>query len=121
MIDYEKLDAVLNHIETHPEQHNQSSWGVKTECGTTACFAGWTLLMFGKPEDILWLDNFALSTPHDSYDDVDDIAGDILGLEEDQRPALFYTAKTLEDVKVIVKELHNDPNANFNTLRDAIL
>jgi hypothetical protein len=44
---------VLDHIDAHPEQHNQKSWVSRpdgADCGTAACFAGWTCLLSGdKP------------------------------------------------------------------------
>lgn len=45
MPDYKKLDKVAKWIRKHPESHNQSDWAVKTECGTTCCFAGCTVLL----------------------------------------------------------------------------
>lgn len=39
---------VLDHIDAHPEQHDQSQWIATTaDCGTIACFAGWTCLLSG--------------------------------------------------------------------------
>jgi hypothetical protein len=38
---------VLDHIDAHPEQWNQSLYIGKAECGTVACFAGWTVLLSG--------------------------------------------------------------------------
>lgn len=39
---------VLDHIDTHPEQHDQHVWIEQTStCGTAACFAGWTCLIAG--------------------------------------------------------------------------
>jgi hypothetical protein len=38
---------VLDHIDAHPEQHEQSVWTTMTYCGTAACFAGWTCLLSG--------------------------------------------------------------------------
>jgi hypothetical protein len=39
---------VLDHIDAHPEQHDQGLWfAEKYECGTVACFAGWTAMLAG--------------------------------------------------------------------------
>lgn len=35
------IEAILNIIKNHPEKHYQGNWGRKTDCGTTACIAGW--------------------------------------------------------------------------------
>lgn len=44
--------AVLDHIDAHPEQWQQSTWMHKTDCGTAACFAGWACFLSGeKPGD----------------------------------------------------------------------
>ena len=34
----ELLERVMQHIDDHPEQHEQAVW-VRHECGTAACFA----------------------------------------------------------------------------------
>lgn len=44
--------AVLDHIDAHPEQWEQGRWIGKAECGTVACFAGWTVLLSGGEIDI---------------------------------------------------------------------
>lgn len=38
---------VLEFITTHPERHNQNDWFEESssECGTTACVAGWTCII----------------------------------------------------------------------------
>ena len=52
----ELAEAVLKHVISHPESHNQATWvasvespfngnPVLTECGTRACLAGWTVLL----------------------------------------------------------------------------
>lgn len=38
---------VLDHIDDHPEQWRQDLYIGKSECGTVACFAGWTVLLSG--------------------------------------------------------------------------
>ncbi len=37
---------VLDHIDANPQSWNQAVW--VTECGTAACFAGWTVLLSGE-------------------------------------------------------------------------
>jgi hypothetical protein len=50
--------AVLDHLDAHPEAHNQYRWGFRGECGTTACIAGWALILSGyepgRYENLAW-------------------------------------------------------------------
>lgn len=41
------LCKVMEHIEAHPEEHDQAEWAEQTACGTTYCFAGHTVLIAG--------------------------------------------------------------------------
>lgn len=36
----QKLTDTLEYVREHPEEHNQGSWGKRTDCGTTFCIAG---------------------------------------------------------------------------------
>lgn len=36
-----RAGALAAFLRTHSEMHDQSHYGVKTDCGTTACVAGW--------------------------------------------------------------------------------
>lgn len=36
---------VLDHIKQHPMQWDQGNWVGKNECGATACFAGWCVVL----------------------------------------------------------------------------
>jgi hypothetical protein len=44
--------AVREQITSHPETHDQTMWGRKTECGTTYCIAGWAAVLSGA--EPLW-------------------------------------------------------------------
>ena len=47
---------VMAHVEhlaadpTGPDRWSQNVWGVETDCGTLACFAGWTVMLADGPE-----------------------------------------------------------------------
>lgn len=42
----ELAQKVLDHIEAHPERHDQHRWVDNPyDCGTSACLAGWTVLL----------------------------------------------------------------------------
>lgn len=49
--------AVCEYITAHPEEWNQDNWGIEDDCGTTARFAGWTLLL----TDSAWFENGILA------------------------------------------------------------
>lgn len=46
-------EAVLRHVLAHPEQHFQGTWTNRkyepVDCGTTACLAGWTVILNANP------------------------------------------------------------------------
>lgn len=79
---------VLDHILTHPQQHSQDVYYAEGECGTVACFAGWTVLLSG----------YTLDDGYDGYDptgkpvedlDIHDTAAELLGLTKDEAIHLF--------------------------------
>lgn len=41
------LRKVLDHIDAHPEEWQQATYGTGTACGTAACIAGHAMLMSG--------------------------------------------------------------------------
>lgn len=52
------LSKVMDHIEHHPEEHDQTYWATKTTttaCGTAFCFAGHAVNMtLGPNERMVW-------------------------------------------------------------------
>lgn len=62
MVNLERLNAVMDYIEAHPEEHDQDSLGIKTKCGTTMCFAGLAVYLYA-PDKIVWHGNF-MTTSH---------------------------------------------------------
>lgn len=98
------LDAVVAHIEAHPEQHNQGEW----ICGTAACVAGRTVLMSGwKP---VYFNLPALDTVSVEKDGqergVRGLAQELLGLDRDTANELFWATNTVDDIRRIRDELH---------------
>lgn len=106
--------AVLDFIEAHPDKHDQDYWlmsfsrmpqgGFTTEtalkrCGTTACYAGWTVLLAGLP------------IQYDPWGDTDkrwlvrNRAAVLLGLTDGEEQALFRHARDLADVRKTVSEI----------------
>jgi hypothetical protein len=47
MANVDLLYKVLDHIRENRDQHDQSSWARKTDCGSSFCFAGWTVQLSG--------------------------------------------------------------------------
>ncbi len=101
---------VLDHIDAHPEQHDQRSWTEKVGCGTVACFAGWTCLLSGDepvPDDDgdidveVWVDGNIVRIPQR--------ATHLLGLPYDRQPGwghhLFDPANSREDLHRLVAEI----------------
>lgn len=86
----ELMIKVRDHIVAHPEQHDQATWAEKTECGTTACVAGWALIL-GSPVDAHIFDETGSLPPTVAED-----AQEILGLTYGQQGALFIGAITHE-------------------------
>lgn len=101
---------LLDFLETHPEQHDQSMWVNETgetpftltyalnHCGTTACAAGWTVLLNGGT--IQWYDNVTdLGSAPVGSRQVPAVAKRLLGLTHAEKSALFYDAGDLADVR----------------------
>lgn len=57
-LDIERAELVLEHVLAHRNQHSQSAYGYRDpsdpECGTVACLAGWTVLLFSPVGDVTW-------------------------------------------------------------------
>lgn len=90
MFDIERAVEVLAHIEMHPEQHDQSIWIYESHegaCGTTACFAGWTVLLAEvKVQFSLTYGGYLCANGKT----VHEVARDLLGLSSEQAYNLFY-------------------------------
>ena len=52
-MNYERLLAIADYIEKHPQEYDQGTYGEITPCGTVACVAGTAMLLFAKDE-IIW-------------------------------------------------------------------
>jgi hypothetical protein len=104
---------VLDLITAHPEHHDQAAWlfnpdkrdvgyvldQLLADCGTTACFAGWTCLAAG---DVVAEDG--IRTPGVPRS-VEYRAADLLGIGTDDAEQLFFDAETLTQVVDTVKEV----------------
>lgn len=113
--------AVLDHIEAQPDLWRQEIYIGRTECGTVACFAGWTALLFGEggPEGfarpLSWTAprvEAAASRwrmPDGTLRSVDSYAEELLGaktwgLGVDGDESLFAACNSLSDLKRLVAD-----------------
>lgn len=54
----DRLDTLVEHLRTHPDEHDQSSWRAESiDCGTKMCAAGHAIVLFGG-------DRFRWNTPY---------------------------------------------------------
>jgi hypothetical protein len=110
-VNRELLERTMQYIEDHPEEHYQGMWFMKTECGTTACFAGWACLLSGLTPDFTQRPyNFTDRSSYYVKDDerwVKPIATELLGVSEDDAEILFHSANSLDELKLMVKDLLN--------------
>lgn len=102
---------VLDHVERHRAAFNMDTWvyspddtAVKLDdllsekCGTTACFAGWAILLSGyEMRGGVYRDGELVASIFSVF------AADLLGLSGDQADDLFYADD--EDVKEAVADI----------------
>jgi hypothetical protein len=101
----DRLTAVLAHIEQHPEQHDQGFWSMRTDCGTTACAAGWTVLLYAPNERFSYNSDGEASDFLMSSENIPDLARQLLGLNFVEQWALFYDANTTKDTLLTGKRI----------------
>lgn len=104
--DLDLLDEVVDHIDTHPEQHDQWSW----ICGTTACIGGRTCLLRGWAPQVRPGDDHVYSVVKGGVErHVADAARELLGLDAATAQRLFCGANTVDDIHLVQKEIHGGP------------
>jgi hypothetical protein len=109
------IDDVMHHIDTHPEEHDQSEWF----CETTACVAGHVALLSGwrpvftAPCELAWCDCHTATGRVEKDGEsrtVSVLAQELLGIDVDTADRLFYGGNTVDDLHQVVKELHGAPH-----------
>lgn len=107
MKNYPLLRKTMEHIEAHPEEHDQDHWGLKTACGTVMCFAGHAAVLDGATP--IW--NQGPSDRHPEMEAVirngsamrvEQYAGMALGLTDKEADELFWGADDIDDVRKVV-------------------
>jgi hypothetical protein len=101
MINTELLEQTMRHIIDNPKAHNQTVW--VDDCGTTACFAGWTCLLSGYR----YLGERLFSDNHGQIVHPQQLAVQLLGLTYEDAHKLFHYENTIEDLQLIVKDIIN--------------
>ena len=102
----DKLDAAIEWIEAHPEQHDQAYYNAEQDCGTTMCLAGVIAMQAGwEPawnlghQEALHVFGTRSVKRAGRVGFTSDVAAEILGANEDQRSALFLEAVDLAGIK----------------------
>lgn len=92
MANAEELNATMATIRKNLHLWDQAHYFTRTECGTTACFDGWTLLRHGYEPTSLRFPGM--------------VAQRILGLTSWEHDNLaFYFTSNIEDLELRVKEI----------------
>lgn len=107
--------AVREQITSHPETHSQEMWGLRTECGTTYCIAGWAVQLAG--EQLVWEGReAAYIARHGEYGYVISVhtaAREHLGLDRDESCDLFRgslsQADALAKLDALIEKGKNQP------------
>lgn len=103
------LRKVLEHIEAHPDEHDQLVYAQQTPCGTTACVAGHTVVIAGW--DLTWerVGNAAVVADRCVRDGLSEwipiAARNELGLNGGQAHYLFHFSRTVNEIREFVAEL----------------
>lgn len=99
MRNVELLEETLQFIKDNPDKHDQ-----ETFCGTAQCFAGWAVALEGwSMSDLggLWVEKDG------EVRDVDDLAQELLGINQAEADNLFSGGNNIADLELMVKDLVN--------------
>jgi hypothetical protein len=94
------LNRVMDHIDAHPAAHNQFTWVAHEDCGTVACFAGWTVLLH---HDVARPDQ-AWKAQHYNDEHLPFEAEVLLGLDREEAAWMFCGSRTREQLRGQVDE-----------------
>lgn len=109
----ELLNKVLEYIETHEANWRQNDWALRLPaCRTSACFAGWTVLLSGydlvfeREHDTSWQ---CVKREGNGYvHRIPVIAQILLNLNSADASELFACNNTLDDLRRMVKVLSDE-------------
>lgn len=124
----DELDAILDHIEAHPEEWEQGYYGFKTECKTAYCVAGHALVRAGihiawEQLDTLdgsweWEADFAIDPRTHEQRNIQHLAGEILGLSSDQATELFLGSNSFDRLREVAHGIRHDLPLGRQGLRE---
>jgi hypothetical protein len=109
MANLAKIEAVLDYIRTHPEEHDQNTFAYRNACGTQMCFAG-TAVHLSDQYKIVWSgrESAGCVDANGNLESMPDAATEILGLTDQQSFQLFHVARNLDDLERVVKDITNE-------------
>lgn len=103
-----EIEAIIGHIEAHPEEWNQHVWARHVHCGTAYCLAGHAVVRAGA--EIRWDERRTLAelcVLHGRTYTIGSAAREILGLTSRQADHLFNGVNSIQDLKRITKNITN--------------
>lgn len=110
------LETVMTFIRDNPDEWDQNVWihpTALTDCGTVACFAGWTCLLSGyralAPGQ--FYGSTCVAGKNGELEDIPNLAASLLGLEDEQVRNLFNSDNSFDDLERIVKDIVNEAKA----------
>lgn len=90
------LRKSLEHIDAHPEEHDQRHWAQRTPCGTKLCLAGTAVVLSGY--DIRWGEDAIVSAQTTTGAYIEDLAQEQLGLNDSAANWLFHKCEDADDL-----------------------
>ncbi|MAY48819.1 MAG: hypothetical protein CMH38_03490 [Microbacterium sp.] len=103
----ELLQRVMQHIDDHPEQHNQAVW-LRHDCGTAACFAGWAALLSDELVEVQDVEVDGMF--YDRAGVMHATSGaavKVLGVTGEESDVLFDATNSRDMLRLMVKDLVN--------------
>lgn len=121
-LDVALLSKVMEHIEQHPDEHDQGVWASRpiestsdSACGTAFCFAGHAVNMTMAEQDRFMFgvgdDNWDFLVAYSVQDSdgmrraIPALARQRLGVSNDEGVELFASSNTMEQLRALVDDL----------------
>jgi hypothetical protein len=113
MANADLLQRTLAQIEAHPDAWNQHNWALRTDCGTSYCFAGWAVTLThptARPVFIVGhpvANAIVLNPDTENAEEwqIADLAAHLLQLRTDEADELFDEDNTLDTLRDMVADL----------------
>lgn len=123
MVNIEKVTQLHDFLAENPAKLHMGYWGrvsrvqdsdcQEITCGTTACIAGWAVILDGwKPNHVSENGLFESVTKDGTLRDVENLAGEILGITRTQQNKLFFLGD--DQAVPALQDLIEDPETTFN-------